>query len=262
MRREYKWGFTVTKSDWRSSADYIYLNDADPADLAWEFLRRNPDYRRDVDRLATQQATGCSLDDHRNQLAKKWGLRFIVDPNKDSRNAIHWHEDHFPRLLTLVETKDGSETAPISLVNIVDPASSREDRAYLNLPDGKIFISGWNCEASRNTIAVPLDMHLRVRLAELQRLEQRLFHAKLTRAARFLTIQHAARLIMSLRALDGHQRGHSYRIIAEGLFGAHRVPKQTWKTHDLRDRTIRLVQKGLSLMRGRYRDLLLIKARD
>jgi hypothetical protein len=29
-----------------------------------------------------------------------------------------------------------------------------------------------------------------------------------------------------------------------------------WKTHDLRDRTIRLVRSGVKLMRGGYLDLL------
>jgi hypothetical protein len=36
------------------------------------------------------------------------------------------------------------------------------------------------------------------------------------------------------------------------LFGRHRVPDRSWKTHDLRGRTIRLVQTGLALMRGGF----------
>ena len=34
-------------ADWRSAAAYTYLNDLTPAELAWEFLRRNPDYQRE-----------------------------------------------------------------------------------------------------------------------------------------------------------------------------------------------------------------------
>ena len=44
--------------------------------------------------------------------------------------------------------------------------------------------------------------------------------------------------------------------IAEGLFGARHIPERAWKTHDLRNRTIRLVQTGFALMRGGYRELL------
>ncbi|MER9291522.1 DUF6499 domain-containing protein [Mesorhizobium sp. M0510] len=32
---------------WRSSSTYDYLDDLVAADLAWEWLRRNPDYQRD-----------------------------------------------------------------------------------------------------------------------------------------------------------------------------------------------------------------------
>jgi hypothetical protein len=64
--------------------------------------------------------------------------------------------------------------------------------------------------------------------------------------------------VLCLRALDGWQSGNSYRTIAIGLFGARRVPECGWKTHDLRSRTIRLVQDGRSLMSERYLDLLLI----
>jgi hypothetical protein len=58
-----------------------------------------------------------------------------------------------------------------------------------------------------------------------------------------------------MRALDARQDGASYRAIAEALFGAERLPKRAWNTHDLRNRTIRLVQSGVALMRGEYINL-------
>jgi hypothetical protein len=71
-----------------------------------------------------------------------------------------------------------------------------------------------------------------------------------------LSIQRRQRLTLALRALDGRTEGNSYRAIAEVLFGTRRVTERAWKTHDLRSRTIRLVQNGLSLARGGYRALL------
>jgi len=50
--------------------------------------------------------------------------------------------------------------------------------------------------------------------------------------------------------------GATYRNIAEALFGEKRIPDRAWKTHDLRNRTVRLVQSGLALMHGGYRKLL------
>ncbi|WP_235884850.1 DUF2285 domain-containing protein [Bradyrhizobium frederickii] len=71
-----------------------------------------------------------------------------------------------------------------------------------------------------------------------------------------LSKQRRERLSAAIRALDAHSAGGSYRVIAEGLFGKRRIPDHAWKTHDLRNRTIRLVQGGLTLMRGGYRKLL------
>lgn len=61
---------------------------------------------------------------------------------------------------------------------------------------------------------------------------------------------------MALRALDGRLAGATYREIAQVLFSPKRIPERAWKTHDLRNQTIRLVQNGFALMRGGYRALL------
>ena len=65
------------------------------------------------------------------------------------------------------------------------------------------------------------------------------------------------RLVVALRALDGWQKRASYREIAAVLFGFNDVSERGWKSHDLRDRTIRLVRYGLAMTRGGYRRLLL-----
>lgn len=71
-----------------------------------------------------------------------------------------------------------------------------------------------------------------------------------------LSKQRRERLSAAIRALDAHSAGGSYRVVAEALFGKKRIPDRAWKTHDLRNRTIRLVQGALALMRGGYRKLL------
>jgi hypothetical protein len=64
-------------------------------------------------------------------------------------------------------------------------------------------------------------------------------------------------LIDTLRALDARLESATYREIAAALFHASRLPERGWKTHDLRDRTIRLCRLGIQLMQGGYRQLLL-----
>ncbi len=65
------------------------------------------------------------------------------------------------------------------------------------------------------------------------------------------------RLLLALRALDGRLEGASHREIAQVLFGAPEISGRAWKTHDLRDRTFRLVRFGFDMMHGGYRSLLL-----
>jgi hypothetical protein len=78
-----------------------------------------------------------------------------------------------------------------------------------------------------------------------------------------LTVQRRRRLALTLRALDGRLDGEPYRAIAQSLFGATRVPTGIgWKTHDLRDRTIRLARAGMTMMQGGYLELLRYPARQ
>jgi hypothetical protein len=77
-----------------------------------------------------------------------------------------------------------------------------------------------------------------------------------------LAKQRRERLCAALRAVAAYLAGATYRSIAEGLFGKARISDRAWKTHDLRSRTIRLVQSGLAFVRGGYRKLLRPERRD
>ena len=60
----------MSKEDWRSRAAYQDAATMDPAGLAWEFLRRNPDYRTTYDTASAQADHGTDGP------ARRWGLRF------------------------------------------------------------------------------------------------------------------------------------------------------------------------------------------
>jgi hypothetical protein len=60
----------MSKLDWRSQADYDGLKTMEPEALAWEFLRRNPDYRSLYSTVATK------ADEDNPAMAQRWGLRF------------------------------------------------------------------------------------------------------------------------------------------------------------------------------------------
>ncbi len=106
-------------------------------------------------------------------------------------------------------------------------------------------------------MVLPLDQLFEVRATAAIRLCRSLSGRSPGRNPAELPPARRERLILALRALDGRLEKASYRDIAEALFGSSRMPERGWKTHDLRDRTVRLARLGFSLMHGGYRRLLL-----
>jgi hypothetical protein len=65
--------------DWRSEAAYDYIDKLTPGDLAWEFLRRNPEYGKSYQELV---AIGRLTEDVAKEFAEQWGLRFRRRPSQ------------------------------------------------------------------------------------------------------------------------------------------------------------------------------------
>src|SRR5258708_2261864 len=62
--------------DWRSPTAYEHLLDMDAADLGWELLRRNPDYRNDYSQADRMRALGAGAETLPGP-ARGWGLTFL-----------------------------------------------------------------------------------------------------------------------------------------------------------------------------------------
>jgi hypothetical protein len=101
-----------------------------------------------------------------------------------------------------------------------------------------------------------LDANFDIRLQAAHRFLSAIEGRRLGTPPLTLPRQRRQRFILTIRALDAWLQGHSYREIAEGLFGKEQVMGRSWRAHDLRSRVIRLVQNGLAMMRGGYRALL------
>src|SRR3546814_8503852 len=97
---------------WYPTAAYLYTLHLDGPALAWEYLRRNPDYRRNWLRRR-----------RRPQAAQRWGLRLLEDPDLDARDAHPvWFPDH-----------DGV----IQLYPDADPPPDADAFAFWRVPGGK-----------------------------------------------------------------------------------------------------------------------------
>jgi hypothetical protein len=75
----------AVNESWRCSAAYLYVMTLPGELLAWEYLRRNPEYLLDWHR-------GQSRPFSSKEQARRWGLEELEDPSLDARDADpHWH---------------------------------------------------------------------------------------------------------------------------------------------------------------------------
>jgi len=71
---------------WRSQEATAYLDHAQRTGFAWEFLRRNPDYRQDYEHMSRHVASGTTVAlEAALVLAQHWGLSFPVQPAATER---------------------------------------------------------------------------------------------------------------------------------------------------------------------------------
>ena len=108
-----------------------------------------------------------------------------------------------------------------------------------------------------SAVLLPLDQFFENRVAAAIRLWRGLAGQKPGPNPAALPKARRDRLVLALRALDGRLDDATYREIARALFGDAAPSDRGWKSHDLRDRTIRLVRFGIGMMRTDYRRLLI-----
>ncbi|AVN43510.1 DNA -binding domain-containing protein [Pseudomonas aeruginosa] len=238
---------------WYPTAAYLYTLHLDGPALAWEFLRRNPDYRRDW------------LRRRRPQAAERWGLRLLEDPDLDARDAHPvWFPDH-----------DGV----IQLYPDADPPPDADAFAFWCVPGDKhlihdgtrlVLMSRWPGCCVRLALGPGLEdgmaylyatracatpcARYRTLAAELDALSAATVAAPAASARSRPTLA-AVQELHTLQALDATLAGASLREVAEGLFGADAVAADWHKDSALRARVRRLVRRGEAFMRSGYRSL-------
>lgn len=239
---------------WYPTAAYLYTLHLDGPALAWEYLRRNPDYRRDWLRRR-----------RRPDAAHDWGLRVLEDPVLDARDAQPaWFPDH---------------GAVVQLYPDADPPPDAYAFEFWRVPgrkqlihDGKrlVLVSRWPGCCMRLALGPGLEDGMAylyaARACAVPCARYRAIAAGLDALAVATVAEPAASArsrptpaavleLHTLQALDATLTGASLREVAEGLFGTDAVAADWHKDSALRARVRRLVQRGEALMRGGYRTL-------
>ncbi len=217
------------------------------ADYAWEFLRRNPDYRAEfADRARHRHDDGLGVD-------PRWGLRFAADPMSKAPEAdVFWRPDVAPGIVLPLEADARAGARPWRPLQTIGDERRAEDGWHLRLRNGlQLLLRGGARPDGPLVVVLAFDRDFGLRLRAAQSLNRTVGPPK-TR----LTPARRRRLDQALRALDGAMEKDSYRQIARSLFGDAVVEREPWKTASVRDATIRLVRTGKGLMRGGYLQLL------
>ena len=179
---------------------------------------------------------------------------------------IFWAPEALPTIVPIVRSSAGAGPNALDLADL----SAGELRRAFDGWHAVVRLRGaehrfWLREAPATGVSyaaeLPFDADFDVRAHAAHRLWRTLNGLPAGPPFHHLSPQRRQRLLLALRALDARTDGATYRTIAEGLFGAKSIPERAWKTHDLRNRTIRLVKTGLELMHGGYRELLRLARR-
>jgi hypothetical protein len=219
---------------------------------AWEFLRRNADYKRDF-------ATFAGADQKSSAAAAlRWGLLKFSDPEIDARTAIvFWSPAHNHSVLPLVTAGKGNSglgnvKCKISMLQTADDPQ----RHVLFSCGGRFLqlaISGSGEFGNVRYLVDAFPEHNSTRkLTALRRLGD-LIHYKRLRAELYSRQRRGPRLLHLIEILDSYVKDPSHRSIARCLFGEERVDKE-WE--NLRDHVRRAIAAGRKMTQSGYLGLL------
>jgi hypothetical protein len=239
---------------WRASAAYLYLLLLEGPALAWEYLRRNPDYRRDWHAEAEDVSS-----------AARWGMAALENPDLDARLAQPlWQPPPVGVLRLTAAAHELANATRFSLWALPGRKALFHDGCGLRLTlllGGRILHVDLTCDLGEDmAFAYVIAAGPR---AALQWHAARSLHSLLEGASHDAVSIIAARPnrvalahMRSLQALDGTLAGASHREVAQALFGVRRVAEAWYPDSELRAQTRHCIHRGRVFMQRDYRRLL------
>ena len=249
-------------TDWRNAAAYRPLLEADRSVFAWEWLKRDPDYRAAASRaLSAHRARGAGSH---CEGSEGWGLHdFVAADLAAPRARPLWRTEVHPYVIVAeAGPPAGIDDFDIGRLAVMSNLVTGEDREHWLFSDGLRAI---RLDLIKGTL-VDGPVQLRYRLAglveaERQALVLRRFLA-LWRTGGFCRALHprearAKRWLLMLRAHDALSAGANQRAIAAELL-AETAARPNWRLESpsLRSQVQRLVSGAKRMAAGGYWNLL------
>lgn len=251
--------------------DYAYTKGLDGPGWAWEFLRRNAIYIKDVqDSLGSlPKAFDASeiqvfILRERDMIAEHWGLVASVDPTISAAEAtLFWLPTHMNSIILChAKSASGNQSELVNLSHFKGQKSVLVTSTceYIIIQDshlaarlaitGKSFLLG-DCVMNFNFDGIGSAISGLTALRDLKKLMGN------SQNSIGLNWSSNTKYRDYLIALDGYLAQRSYRDIAEVLYGSDRVD-EVWtnETRHLKDKVRRAVAAGIQYMNGGYLKLL------
>lgn len=231
VRESYDWMLTLSAEGW-----------------AWEFLRRNPSYRRNY--IACRKADQVSA----SRAAHRWGLLQFVDPDVDARSAVvFWSPAKNQSVLPLVTAGEGRNgLAGVNCTVSVLELAWSDQRHVLYSSGGRFLQLAIAGQGDLNRVGYMIDAlpeHTGGRkLQALRRLADLTQHKRL-RPELYSQQKRAPRLSHIAEILDFYSIDPAHRSIARAVFGEQRADED-WE--NIRDRIRRALAAGRKLTQRGY----------
>lgn len=256
-------------SDWRSHDSASEFISHDRADLAQEFLCRNPSYERQYieAEYRTKAATASERKASLEELGHRWGLSLACSPDRSPlSHPAHWSSDFAPTVVILGVAAFDEGPVIDSLRRKAESILSdimTSDGRHLVIADGKrrhrlrlVHIADVQVAAYATTV---LDTD-RIRLGATLEFNRWLHGSgpQLLHPPLVPTPYQRQRLVKLLRISDAQDEGASLRDLAYVIVFPHHWPiaGAAWKGSCERRTCLRLAAEARRLIQGDYRKLL------
>jgi hypothetical protein len=240
---------------WQRRDAFEYLESLAKPLLAWEYLRRNPAYRK-----AWHLRDPVVIENSGHD----WGLLRLIDPDMDARVVNPIWKPEPPTTMRVIRSAGAIEGFKLYDLDIdrSEPGAVHDaEGTYLTVLVGA---NGWQVHVANGlepqdgiAISITVDAHARGRVAAANRFIEDLERKSLSSSKRAPVARRTARFHASvIQALDGASAGGSHREIAVALHGAKWVNSRWSPDGELRASIRYYLKRGALLVGGGYRHLI------
>jgi hypothetical protein len=260
--------------DWTNDNEYLWTDALSRREWAWEFLRRNPEFRSDWQMAQMEYGifgydagTTTMVCLEREPSLFKWGCLYTASPDYDARmGVVFWSPDLCTSVLRVraFPVIENVPATPFSLDDLTCPS------VLLELPEGPQHLLFTEGGRTLQLVIDGADAMRPMRLMVDGAPDRKLAAPQLRALQCFQGLRLSGHLHPSyiqreplslyrrlvLRALDGDLAGASQQDIARHVLSDYSDDK--WRTPErpLRERIRRALRRGHALMHRGYRDLL------